>query len=220
MRKSMRRLDLDLDQEASFYYMEGPHLLPVDDAMEIDGFVVLLEEEEEEEEREERAWFLYDEKQPAEVPLDFITKERPFLGLDKTMAAIERVWETEGPFDGILGYSQGAVMAHLLASKRAEPGAPGWLQSLEFVICIGGFPSAAEPTPGLALWPLQRELNVPSLHISGEADASVPPCHHDRLAACFRSPTVHKYSKGHVLPQCPAVVGAISAFLQNQNLIC
>lgn len=136
------------------------------------------------------------------------------------MVAIERVWEAEGPFDGILGYSQGAVMAHLLASKRSESSAPQWLQSLNFVICVDGFPSAAEPTPGLNLWPLQRELDIPSLHISGEQDTAVPSYHHDRLADCFRSPVMHKHPKGHMMPQCPAVAGAVSAFLQNQNLIC
>ena len=74
MKKSMKRLDKQLAHEASFFYMDAPHVLPSDNTMDVDGFVVLVEDSGDEEEREERAWFFYDEKDPAEVPLDFITK--------------------------------------------------------------------------------------------------------------------------------------------------
>ena len=50
------------------------------------------------------------------------TAEPPvYLGLDTGLEAIARVLTTEGPFDGIIGFSQGAACAALVASLL-EPG--------------------------------------------------------------------------------------------------
>lgn len=39
-----------------------------------------------------------------------------YQGLDESLAALLRVWREQGPFDGIFGFSQGAVMASMLTS--------------------------------------------------------------------------------------------------------
>lgn len=44
-------------------------------------------------------------------------------GMDKSLATLRRVWEEQGPFDGIFGFSQGAAMASVVAMgvKAGDP---------------------------------------------------------------------------------------------------
>ena len=46
----------------------------------------------------------------------------------------KEVWERDGPFDGILGYSQGAAVAAALAARSAL----GRFPSIAFVILYAG----------------------------------------------------------------------------------
>lgn len=40
----------------------------------------------------------------------------PAIGFEKSLKQVEEVWNTQGPFQGILGFSQGACFAGLLCS--------------------------------------------------------------------------------------------------------
>jgi hypothetical protein len=48
---------------------------------------------------------------------DFTVETRTMLGLDESIAFVTRVCEEQGPFDGVLGFSQGAGFAALLLAK-------------------------------------------------------------------------------------------------------
>lgn len=111
-----------------------------------------------------------------------------YEGWDASLAYLRRVIETQGPFDGVLGFSQGAAAAGLLAASGAD---------LRFAICISGFASRAEEHAAL-MQPGSVEL--PSLHIYGEQDVLVDNDRSRALAACFLNARVATHAGGHFVP--------------------
>lgn len=41
-----------------------------------------------------------------------------YNGVDDSLSALERLMEAQGPFDGLLGFSQGAALAALVAALQ------------------------------------------------------------------------------------------------------
>ncbi|KAK1866451.1 hypothetical protein I4F81_008969 [Pyropia yezoensis] len=133
------------------------------------------------------------------------------------------------PIDGLLGFSQGATVAAVLAAATAEPPPPAdlppssqvagslaapitpaapeaavaetaALARLRLVIVVSGFAPWRDHLAGL-LSP-DRPLDLPSLHIMGEADTQVPVAACRALAECF-APTqreVYVHGGGHLVP--------------------
>lgn len=115
-------------------------------------------------------------------------------------------------FDGVLGFSQGAVAASLVCSLRSAD-AHNAFSSLRFAILISGFPARAR-----ALRPAEGDgegaLTLPSLHMWGTSDELVAPAASQRLCARFGSATraQHVHSKGHMVPSDGASRGAVCDF--------
>ena len=61
-------------------------------------------------------------------------------------------------------------------------------------------------------------LDLPSLHISGAEDSSVPPELQRALASCFVASEMHVHAKGHTLPSTAADIAVLAQFLQQQQL--
>lgn len=112
-----------------------------------------------------------------------------YAGWAASRAHLLGVLAREGPFDGVLGFSQGGAAAALLRALpefrefRAQGQAPG----LAFAVVVGGF-TARDPE-------LRRWLEVngfdaggSSLHVWGEADDVVPPRASERLCERFARP--------------------------------
>lgn len=70
---------------AEFEFLDAPHAVP--------------------DSPEGRAWFLFG---------GFEAGQSTFEGLEESFSAIDRIFETSGPFDGIFGFSQGAALAAAL----------------------------------------------------------------------------------------------------------
>jgi len=96
---SLRKL---LKKHAEFVYINAPHLNPV--CLHPDG--------------EERAWY-------------YSTEERTFnshdvtehcIGLEKSIETVTEAFAQFGPFDGILGFSQGAAFTALLCTLLEKGG--------------------------------------------------------------------------------------------------
>src|SRR5262249_27348287 len=68
---------------------------------------------------------------------------RHYKGWARTCDAIIARFAAEGPFDGVLGFSQGAALAGLLVGLRAADGRATAERPLrfDFAIMVGGFPS-------------------------------------------------------------------------------
>lgn len=109
-------------------------------------------------------------------------------GIEQTIKYIDDVFETYGPFDGIIGFSQGGAAAGLIASlvSQKSPLVANITKCLQFCIIISGFyirdvrPEFKTLTGPLA----KQEIDLPSFHVWGDNDALVTP---ERSRALFNS---------------------------------
>ena len=116
-----------------------------------------------------------------------------------------------GPFDGILGFSQGGAIAALMACRLDI------FHGLKFVILAGApdikdlqFSASKESaTPN-------AKLTTRSLHFAGALDAVVPPEHSLILAASFQFSQYVEHPQGHCIPTKPQYISIISTFLESQ----
>ncbi|KAJ2059859.1 hypothetical protein GGI17_004132 [Coemansia sp. S146] len=123
-----------LKNELDLYYITAPHL-----ATEFN---------------EGHAWWNH-------VPHD---KDRIWTEVKVSLDLISRVVAEEGPFDGILGFSQGAGMAAIAMAMLPEI-------KLKFAILVAGFmPDMRQFVESLA----NGRISVPTLVVVGEKDEIVP----------------------------------------------
>jgi hypothetical protein len=144
-----------------------------------------------------------------------------YVGLEESLERVRAAWEDSGPFDGVMGFSQGATMTTLLAAKGVVEGwgpfaASSGRRAIPFAICVSGALPRTEATRGLLASASAKDSSISSLHIIGEADRVVPPALSERAADCgaFREATVVRHERGHVVPRLQGeVLVATRAFL-------
>ena len=134
-----------------------------------------------------------------------------YVGFADSLSSLSDAWRDLGPFDGCLGFSQGAAVASLMASTAGSK-FPG----LRFVVCCGGFvvrdPLAHEMLANAS------SIRIPSLHLIGNADDVVSPARSLELSNYFRDPTVVRHEQGHCVPTDPLACAALSAFFEKHAL--
>jgi acetyl esterase/lipase len=142
---------------------------------------------------------------------------RRYRGWQQTRDFIVKLFETEGPFDGVLGFSQGAALTGLLVGLRSPDGKPTVDKPLafDFAVMVGGFASV---DPDLSrLYESEGSYALPSLHVIGRSDFVVPSQDSRALAARFRDPLILEHDGGHVIPSAPDLRGRVAAFLEERQ---
>jgi dienelactone hydrolase len=129
-------------------------------------------------------------------------------GAEVSLALIEQIWEDSGPFDGIMGFSQGAMLAAVVAAKGVLD--PDYKAKPKFAIIY----SAAYPLPFKGLLEKLRAGGhaVPSLHVLGRQDSTNPPELGQKLAACFADAQVMWHEGAHTVPDDPYIIAATHQF--------
>lgn len=131
-----------------------------------------------------------------------------------------------GPFDGVLGFSQGTTMTLILAALQSPNAAEGfgelhkkWSEGeipppLKFIIMVGGF----VPRDGEMTAALERlgSIPLPSLHIMGQQDEAITTDASRQLMSLFESTTTKEvlHDGGHVVPHGGEVKQAVTEFLE------
>jgi len=140
-------------------------------------------------------------------PLQYQTQTE---GFDKSLTYLKTAFEEKGPFDGILGFSQGAAMAAAVCGKQEQ-----LVGEIDFRFCVlcSGF------TP----WPLlemkeKRSIKCPSLHIFGSQpgkDRQIVTQASSDLAGLFEDgcATIVEHDFGHIIPTKSPYIDEIKAFL-------
>ncbi|KAK2577404.1 hypothetical protein KPH14_003516 [Odynerus spinipes] len=100
------------------------------------------------------------------------------IGFEDSVAVITKAWQEQGPFDGILGFSQVCPL------------------KFDFAILISGFKSLCAPH---ALY-YNEEVEMPSLHIYGENDKVIPTEMAEEVCKFFKDCKKITHEGGHYVP--------------------
>lgn len=130
---------------------------------------------------------------------------------DETVKFLEGVFTQQGPFDGILGFSQGACVAGVLSAMLEHGRLPSGI-SFSFAVLISGFEPRDERYRDICS-PQHKITKVRSLHVVGQADEVVDPSRSLQVADLFHNPTIVEHDKGHMVPSDKRVRDALKSFM-------
>ncbi|CAG8898951.1 unnamed protein product [Penicillium egyptiacum] len=167
-----------------------------------------------------------------------------YIGIEEGFAAVARTLKEEGPFDGVIGFSQGAALAAMVAALL-EPGRKASFEHfsrisvdsaggivipapfgeegfqhppLKFAVCYSGFRA-----PGARYRAFYEEpaIRTPVLHVLGSLDAVVEEAKSRALVeACAGEPekdgSVVWHPGGHFLPSQRPYLDATVRFIREQ----
>ncbi|XP_009791393.1 uncharacterized protein LOC107788301 [Nicotiana tabacum] len=124
-----------------------------------------------------------------------------YYNFEECLEYIEDFMSKHGPIDGVLGFSQGAVLGAAIPGMQRERVALTKVQKIKFVIIISGakFGGPSFGVPQLAANAFSSPINCPSLHFLGEADFQKKDG--EILLESFVDPQVIHHSKGHTIPR-------------------
>uniref|UniRef100_A0ACD5URZ2 Uncharacterized protein n=1 Tax=Avena sativa TaxID=4498 RepID=A0ACD5URZ2_AVESA len=112
------------------------------------------------------------------------------------VANIEELMVREGPFDGLLGFSQGALLSAALVGLQEQGLALNRVPTVKYVIVISG---GRIQSPALAAKAYANKIKCPSLHFIGDNDFA--KTHGEELADSFVDPLVIRHPAGHTVPR-------------------
>ncbi|KXG46079.1 Serine hydrolase FSH [Penicillium griseofulvum] len=167
-----------------------------------------------------------------------------YTGIEEGFAAVARTLKEEGPFDGVIGFSQGAALAAMVAAllepgrkesfehfaKISADGAAGMVipapfgedtfqhPQLKFAVCYSGFRA---PGPRYRAFYEEPAIQTPVLHVLGSLDAVVEESRSRALVeACAGEPEkdglVVWHPGGHFLPSQRPYLDAAVRFIREQ----
>ena len=140
-----------------------------------------------------------------------------YVGLDKGFAEVSRALREDGPFDGVLGFSQGAGMSLYTIAKqqRGELLPAGLPSKLKFAVIIAGF--RPRDLENRALFE-GVDLDTPTCHIWGEHD--VLKYKSEECTRSCRDPLVLRHGSGHKVPKVDTFeANRLRAFIREACLL-
>ena len=132
-----------------------------------------------------------------------------YEGLGDTLTYVNDFVAREGPFQGVIGFSQGGTLAALLCAMQegrgrlgtsagASSSTTGSVQltqkDFQCCICLCGLRSRVNEHQQL----YESRIHLPNMHFLGKADALT--AYSRRLVASFIDPIVVEHSRSHVVP--------------------
>jgi predicted esterase len=98
----------------------------------------------------------------------------PSAHLNEAFEHVLKIVATEGPFDAVMGFSQGAALAGALIAHQAKhhPEQPPVFRAAVFI--CGGAPWESAGLEYIASQPDTYPINIPTAHIVGKLDSLYP----------------------------------------------
>eukprot|EP00043_Microstomoeca_roanoka_P007259 m.69965 g.69965 ORF g.69965 m.69965 type:complete len:227 (+) comp13756_c0_seq2:130-810(+) len=123
-----------------------------------------------------------------------------YVGFEESLTRVQQVMAEEGPFDGVLAFSQGAQFLATLCAHMQQARLQGKELPLafNFAVLVSGFKSYSKQDQGVFNPDVQ--IDIPSLHIMGTTDQVIPVELSQHLATYFVEPVVVKHDGGHFVP--------------------
>ncbi|KAJ4701413.1 Serine hydrolase FSH [Melia azedarach] len=119
-----------------------------------------------------------------------------YTNFDECLECIQDYMIKHGPFDGLMGFSQGAILSGGLLGMQEKGVALTEVPKIKFLIIIGG---AMLKNPSVAENAYSTPIRRPSLHFLGEMDFLKP--YGLELLESFVDPVVVHHPKGHTIPR-------------------
>ncbi|KAK4880896.1 hypothetical protein RN001_004215 [Aquatica leii] len=152
-----------------------------------------LDETEINEKSDEYGWFFNRE----DHTFRGIRKGGPAIGFDTSIQLVEEAFEKFGPFDGILGFSQGGCFVGLLCDLQQR----GLTTcKFNFAVLVSGFKSGSLPH----LKYYNEPIDLPVLNVYGSSDDIIPKEMSEALGEAFKDPVTLVHPGKHYLPASAA----------------
>ena len=179
-----------LKKNIDFIFITAPHTIPEEDNLA------------KPEVEQERGWW-FSKPNKSYSAMD---KTDTCIGFEESLKLVQDVFESQGPFDGILGFSQGAAFVSLLCVLRNDP---AYKIEFKFAILIAGFQSSVSPHHHM----YSNPIDCPSFHTIGSTDRVIPTQASEELLGKFVNGTAYRHDGGHYVPANPQLRTAINEFL-------
>ncbi|GAA6032756.1 hypothetical protein JCM8097_000776 [Rhodosporidiobolus ruineniae] len=147
---------------------------------------------------------------------------RKFDKFDETLHYLRNILETQGPFDGVLGFSQGAACGAILTAllenpsldpvfaASAQDASVAWPHPpLKFAILSAGFFPLDPKTSAY----FDKKPKTPTLHILGRGDTIVGEERSVPLTQAFEDARVEWHDGGHHTPSKASWRNFIKAYI-------
>ncbi|EGG25155.1 DUF341 family protein [Cavenderia fasciculata] len=154
---------------------------------------------------------------------------KEYRGWETTLDYLKNIFIKKGPFDGIIGFSQGAILSSLISSisslnQESDNYFTGYKEiSIKFSLLFSGFQSRATVHQSLypsndnesnqGSYPLSK-IATPSLHVWGKADELVSASNCESLSLQFSEPHIYIHEQGHLIPLSKKDIEHYRNFLQ------
>ena len=132
-----------------------------------------------------------------------------YVGLDESLDHVMQHVKAHGPYDGVIGFSQGALVANILCRQNPS--------LFRYFISISGFKANAIKYKDL--YSSEKPFEFVSMHIYGKNDTLVSPFRSRDLAKCFLNGVVFSHEAGHFAPDAwHELSHKIAEFINSQSV--
>ncbi|XP_051173175.1 esterase OVCA2 [Leptopilina boulardi] len=173
LRKSFKK-------EIDFTFIKAPHKVPPLESSE----------KKEEDDAEGFGWWFNTEDKVFKA----IEPSNLSVGFEDSILLVEKTFRELGPFDGVIGFSQGASFVSILCAMQQKKISP---IKFNFAILISGFKSLCEPH---AIFYKDIKIELPTLHVYGEGDKIIPTQMAQELSDVFSIKKKFIHEGGHFVP--------------------
>uniref|UniRef100_A0A1B6FGM7 Serine hydrolase domain-containing protein n=1 Tax=Cuerna arida TaxID=1464854 RepID=A0A1B6FGM7_9HEMI len=172
-----------LKKYADFHFIDAPHLVDGSSSQEGSLDSAYLPKRPEDICADGRGWWF---KQASDEKSD---------GFQESLDFFVKTLEENGPFDGLMGFSQGAAflaLACILLKDKLSS------SSVKFVIFVAGFKSHIPFHT--KFYDVQTKINIPSLHVIGDTDEIISSSRSRELLELFDNSKLVNHPGGHFVP--------------------
>lgn len=220
-----------LKHSAEFIFIDAPHALPTihqnkairDDTIPALESTVLSTDRDSEVKRCRRGWLVTPEqyRQTNAVhfqDIDDQQYQKQTAGWEESLEVLENILANDDglSFDGVLGFSQGAAVAAVLAALECQR--PVESRRFNFVILCSGYISALpDHRELLQNWQAAGGIPLPSMHVfgAGQQDRQVGESDSEDLMQCFKTELVRvlRHEAGHLIPATRQATAQMAEFI-------
>ncbi|ELT98892.1 hypothetical protein CAPTEDRAFT_223070 [Capitella teleta] len=118
-------------------------------------------------------------------------------GYEQSLEVVRTAFREQGPFDGVLGFSQGASFLSLMCALLQRQGPDSGFK-FDFAVLVAGFKSRSSQHSDL--YATDTPASLPTLHVFGDTDKVIEKEMSEDLLQYFVDPAILTHPGGHFIP--------------------